>query len=75
MNNTPPYLKFFPAALQKELQQVYSEKQTWVNQPKKVFLRYREPMEAIAHLRASPLDLTGDTVRIGKREDLSEQEY
>ncbi|WP_446008366.1 tRNA 5-methoxyuridine(34)/uridine 5-oxyacetic acid(34) synthase CmoB [Candidatus Electrothrix sp.] len=72
---TPPYLHFLPNALGEELQRVYTEKQAWVNQPKKGFLRYREPMEAVAHLRASSLDCSGDTVRIGKREDLSDQEH
>lgn len=57
------------------MQQVFAEKQAWINQPKKGFLRYREPMESVAHLRASTLDLGGDAVQIGKREDLSDQEH
>ncbi|MCI5131546.1 MAG: tRNA 5-methoxyuridine(34)/uridine 5-oxyacetic acid(34) synthase CmoB, partial [Candidatus Electrothrix sp. EH2] len=71
----PPYLQFFPDALQEEVQQVYTEKQSWVNQPKKGFLRYRKPMEAVAHVRASSLDMNGDTVRIGRQEDLGGKEH
>ncbi|MCI5209318.1 MAG: DUF1698 domain-containing protein, partial [Candidatus Electrothrix sp. ATG2] len=74
MNITPSYLKFFPDALQDAVQQVHAEKQTWINQPKKGFLRYREPMETVAHLRAASLDLSGDAVQIGRREDLSDSE-
>ncbi|MCI5118365.1 MAG: DUF1698 domain-containing protein, partial [Candidatus Electrothrix sp. LOE1_4_5] len=72
---SPSYLQFFPTALQEEVQQVYTEKQSWVNQPKKGFLRYREPIEAVAHLRASSLDLDQDSVRIGRQADLKKEEH
>lgn len=72
----PPYLKFLPHALQDDVRNLHQEKQVWINQPKKGFLRYREPIEAVQHLRASSIDLSGDVVRIGKKADLngSEQE-
>ena len=47
----------------------------WVNQPKKGFLRYREPIETVAHLRASSLDLDQDSVRIGRQADLKKEEH
>ena len=66
----PPYLDVLPNALHDAVRQLHREKQDWVNQPKKGFLRYREPMQEIAHLRASTLDLSGDVVRIGQQTDI-----
>uniref|UniRef100_UPI004056C1B4 tRNA 5-methoxyuridine(34)/uridine 5-oxyacetic acid(34) synthase CmoB n=1 Tax=Candidatus Electronema sp. TaxID=2698783 RepID=UPI004056C1B4 len=71
----PPYLNFLPTALKNSISRLHEEKQAWIRQPKKGFLRYREPLEAVAHLRASSLDLSGDVVRIGSRADLSESEH
>ncbi len=70
-----PYLKLLPDADQEAVCSLHHEKQAWINQPKKGFLRYREPMQTISHLRASELDLSGDVVRIGRRTDLNEAEY
>ena len=71
----PPYLKLLPNADQDAVQRLHLEKQAWIGQAKKGFLRYREPMQAVSHLRASELDLSGDVVRIGKRSDLSDKQY
>jgi tRNA (mo5U34)-methyltransferase len=70
----PPYLDYFPLALQNTISRLHEEKQVWINQRRKGFLRYREPIEAVTHLRASSLDLSGDVVRIGNRADLSDKE-
>jgi tRNA (mo5U34)-methyltransferase len=70
----PPYLEFLPNALCDDVRSLHQEKQTWINQPKKGFLRYREPMETVSHLRASELDLNEDVVRIGRKADLSQSE-
>ncbi len=69
------YLTHLPDADQEAVRKLHLEKQTWINQPKKGFLRYREPMDKVRHLRASSLDLADDVVRIGKKSDLSETEY
>lgn len=70
----PPYLDFLPNALYDDVRSLHQEKQTWISQPKKGFLRYRTPIEAVQHLRASSLDVADDVVRIGKKSDLSETE-
>ncbi|WP_417909206.1 tRNA 5-methoxyuridine(34)/uridine 5-oxyacetic acid(34) synthase CmoB [Candidatus Electronema sp. PJ] len=70
----PPYLHFLPTALKDEISRLHQEKQDWISQDKKGFLRYREPLKAVQQLRASSLDLNNDVVRIGNRADLSEAE-
>ena len=65
------YLAHLPTADHDAVRKLHLEKQTWINQPKKGFLRYREPMNEVEHLRASTLNLADDVVRIGKKSDLS----
>ncbi len=65
----------FPGADAERLHQVLTEKTAWIGQNKKGFLRYREPIEAIGHLRASSCDFNGDIVRIGRANDLSPAEH
>jgi tRNA (mo5U34)-methyltransferase len=68
------YLDFFPSACRDELIRVRTEKQEWINQNKKGFLRFREPSESVGHLRASRCDFSGDVVRIGRDNDISPEE-
>ena len=68
------YLNHLPNADQKAIVEVHEKKQAWINQPKKGFLRYQRPMEKAMHLRASCTDFSGDVVRIGCQEDLSQEE-
>ncbi len=70
-----PYLDHLPGADRKKIQHLHAEKQAWIGQAKKGFLRYREPLAEVAHLRASSLDLDSDVVRIGSRSDLDDDEY
>ena len=69
------YLTLLPNANQDAVRKLHQEKQTWINQPKKGFLHYRNPIELVQHLRASSLDLAGDVVRIGRKSDLNETEH
>jgi tRNA (mo5U34)-methyltransferase len=69
------YLSYLPQADQDAVRKIHLEKQTWINQPKKGFLRYREPWEDVKHLRASKLDLQGDVVKIGRREDINPEDH
>ncbi len=69
------YLEHFPSADHASVNSLHEKKQAWINQDKKGFLRYREPMHEVRHLRASTLDLTGDVVRIGRKTDLSALEH
>lgn len=69
------YLELLPGADRDAVRSLHREKQAWINQPKKGFLRYREPLQTVQHLRASTLDCTGDVVRIGQKSDLSASEH
>jgi len=63
-------LQCFPRADQDSLGAVLAAKAAWVNQDKAGFLRYRQPMQSVQHLRASSCDFSGDVVRIGSAADL-----
>ena len=71
----PPYLNLLPGADQEGIRREHRKKQAWINQPKKGFLRYREPLQRVRNLRASTVDCSGDSVRIGKKSDLTTKEY
>lgn len=45
-------------------------RQKWVNQRKKGFLRYREPCNALSQYRAGHVDCSGDTVTIGRAQEI-----
>ncbi|WP_457573524.1 tRNA 5-methoxyuridine(34)/uridine 5-oxyacetic acid(34) synthase CmoB [Desulfolithobacter sp.] len=64
-------LHFFPQADKQTILKVWTEKNQWVNQPKKGFLRYRDPMQSVSGLRATSCDFTGDTVIIGRPDEIS----
>lgn len=64
----------FPQADFERLEAVLADKAAWVGQNKKGFLRFREPLEAVGHLRASSCDFCGDVVRIGRAGDLNPAE-
>ena len=68
------WLHFFPAAEQEKLRRVLAAKAAWVGQEKKGFLRYREPMDAVEHLRAGTCNCNSDVVRIGMAEEISAEE-
>jgi tRNA (mo5U34)-methyltransferase len=48
--------------------------QKWVGQEKKGFLRYRNPFLQLTHYPADHVDCTGDTVIIGRPEEINEDE-
>ncbi len=64
------YLDFFPTARLDEVKRLHEEKQRWVNQQKKGFLRHREPSDSIQHIKATWCDFSGDVVQIGRPEDI-----
>lgn len=65
----------FPRADLDTLRGVLKEKSAWINQDKQGFLRYRNPLQSIQHLRASSCDFSGDTVRIGTAADLEPDDH
>ncbi|MBU0945325.1 MAG: tRNA 5-methoxyuridine(34)/uridine 5-oxyacetic acid(34) synthase CmoB [Proteobacteria bacterium] len=69
------YLDQLPGSAQKdEIIHIHQQRQLWVNQPKKGFLRYRLPCEALQAFPAEYLDCTGEAVTIGAAAALSEGE-
>lgn len=53
--------------------EIHEQRQRWVNQNKKGFLRYRTPFERLRAHRASLIDCTADTVTIGGSDELSSE--
>lgn len=52
----------------------HTQREQWVNQNKKGFLRYRIPYLELAKFNADYVDCTGDTIIIGQSEEIKEQE-
>ena len=68
----PSYLALLPAtARREEIIAIHEERQQWVNQPKKGFLRYRTPYEILAPFIAKTVDCSGDTVVIGHPDEVT----
>lgn len=65
---------FFPQADIEQIKGLLAEKLAWISQEKKGFLRYRNILHAVHHLRASSCDFSGDVVRIGTDTDISPEE-
>ncbi len=53
---------------------IHKEKQKWVNQDKKGFLRYRVPCETLQEFLAVNVDCGSDIVQIGKTSEITEAE-
>jgi tRNA (mo5U34)-methyltransferase len=69
------YLLFLPeTANLDEIVALHEERQRWVRQDKKGFLRYRKPFEHLAAFRAEHVDCTGDTVILGSADEVSDQD-
>jgi tRNA (mo5U34)-methyltransferase len=68
----PAYFDLLPATARREaILAIHKERQQWVNQPKKGFLRYRTPCEILAPFVAKTVDCSGDTVIIGHPDEVS----
>jgi tRNA (mo5U34)-methyltransferase len=69
------YLTYFPTEIDLEqLAPVHEERQRWVNQQKKGFLRYRNPCESLREFQAQAIDCGGDIIRIGAEDEVSNEE-
>jgi tRNA (mo5U34)-methyltransferase len=69
------YLPLIPDADHNEIRRLQKKNTTWLAGKKKGVLRYREPFESIAEIRAEYLDLSGDVVRIGKKDELTIKQH
>lgn len=63
-----------PSAQHEQLRSLHQERQRWVNQQKKGFLRYRQPFEVLANFSASHLDFASDIVTIGQADEITDSE-
>jgi len=68
------YIDLLPTPHRQRLRALLAKHAERLLQPKKGFLRYREPFEAIRHLRANHLDFSGDTVVIGREAEIEAEE-
>lgn len=60
------YLDIFSESINRQaIKDIHDERQKWVNQNKKGFLRYRQPCQFLEHFKASHLEFGEDTVTIG----------
>lgn len=67
------YIDHLPSsAKHDEITKIHEQLQTWVNQNKKGFLRYRNPFEALRKFQAKHVDCNNDWVQIGKAGELTE---
>ena len=66
------YLDFTKTPHQDAILKMRDETNRRLNQPKKGFLRFRKPYEAIQHLQAKFTDFSSDAVTIGKADELNE---
>ena len=66
------YLDLLPKADRRQILNLRQATEQRLAQPKKGFLRFREPYESLLHLRAKHTDFSNDAVTIGKEDELEE---
>jgi len=71
----PDYLDFLPDADHDQITAWRKANLEKLQSDKKGVVRHRLPFESVCHLKASLLDFESDVVTIGRREDLSPDEY
>jgi len=65
------YFDYLPDSIDRPaIESIHRERQQWVNQPKKGFLRYREPYRFLKQYSAEHLVCDVDTVTIGSAEEI-----
>ena len=63
-----------PSAKLDKIIKMHDEKQKWVSQNKKGFLRYRLPFEALQNFPAANVDCNQDAVMIGTESEVSQRD-
>jgi len=69
------YLDDFRTADLDAIRKLLADNDQRLSLPKKGFLRFREPYETVLDLRAHFTDFSSDVVRIGKRDELSNEDH
>lgn len=66
------YIDHLPPHIQRsEIEKIYQDRQRWVNQQKKGFLRYRLPCEKLQQFKATFINCDADIVTIGNSREVS----
>ena len=69
------YLELLPGSrCHLDIVDLHNQRRAWINQDKKGFRRHRDPFLALSRFRAKHLDLAGDTVTIGRADEVSPDE-
>ena len=68
------YLDLLPNADHREILALLQEKERWLGLGKKGVERFRLPYEVVKHIRAKHCDFSGDVVKIGGADELSESD-
>ena len=71
----PNYLNFLPDADHEQISALCQANLEKLQSSKKGVVAHRLPFESVRHLRASRLNFANDVVTIGRREDLSPDEF
>jgi len=66
------YLDLLPNADHRAIRTLLQEKEHWLGLGKKGVERFRQPYEGVKHIRAQHCDFSGDVVKIGGADELSE---
>jgi len=69
------YLSFMPSADHAAVKRLRSRLQERFRQEKKGFLRFRQPFESLAGIEAQSVDFTTDAVRIGRRDEIGDEDF
>lgn len=69
------YLAQLPTPHQSEIAALLDKCDQLEASAKKGIIRYRQPFESIKHIRAAHLDFSGDTVKIGRRDELGAADH
>lgn len=69
------YLAKMPTPHKAEIETLLAKCDKLEASEKKGIIRYRHPFESLQHIRAEYLDFSGDTVKIGRRDELGEAEH
>ena len=68
------YLNLLPQADHQAIQNLLQEKAQWLAQGKKGVERFRLPCESVQHIRAEQCDFSGNVVKIGGPDELSDKD-
>ncbi|MBW1636837.1 MAG: tRNA 5-methoxyuridine(34)/uridine 5-oxyacetic acid(34) synthase CmoB [Deltaproteobacteria bacterium] len=69
------YLSALPSSAHfDKISKIHLDRQKWVNQNKKGFLRYRTPFQNLSRFQATYIDCSGDIVTIGSKDEVNTDE-